>query len=908
MSKRIKSALFFTFVGEATKTKTIFYHTMNLHLQIHYNTTWGQQLCVVLRYQRRDGIEREQLLTMDTADGSLWQLDHVHHEQQRQRQAVWFEYHYELHDADHNVLRREWNVTPRRYYNHPDHNFTMDDQWRDYPLAQHYYTSAYRYTTKPQFSAADDMVRTPIFTRTILFRVSAPGLKPGEALALLGNQPPLGDWNERRYLPMHRLGLHDWVLSVSADGLRGQVEYKFVKIDTEHNTLLEWEQGNNRSVDADAIAPRQVHVVYGDSLHLQEPQWRKSGVVVPLFSLRTDHTWGVGDFGALRQMIDWCRQAGISVLQLLPVNDTTLSGRWEDSDPYNPVCSFALHPHYLDLHQVGELNDAELQQQFMRQQHELNAMATSDYEKVHLVKLSYLYHIYLQQGSQDFALQACQDFIQANDWWLTPYSQWQSEHDASNPPQFFVWLQYHLHSQFRTVADYARSQGVILKGDLAIGISRQGIDMEIAPGVFDADNSIGTPPDRDNPHGSNWQFPAYRWAEAPELCTQWWRKRLEWMAQYFDAVRVDHVLGFFRLWQIPAHALSATLGHYAPSQPLSVDEIGYYGLPFRHEYMTRPFINDTILTRIFGIHTQYVKDNFLHPGKYGHYHLRPEVATQQGVMQHFRGAGDEDSLWIREGLMQLLCNVLFVADENRPNHYHPRIHAYNAPVFHTLSDEEREAYMRLYNHYYYERHEHQWMTQAYQRLSTIFGDTSMLICVEDLGQMPHNAATVLDSMRMLTLQLPILPRQQEQEFNPFKQFPVRSVCTFSTHDMAPLRLWWQENPARAQRFYQSVLLHDAQAPQPISQPLAEEVIARLYYSPSMLCVISIQDLLAISTTPLSTLTGNRTVPQLQHERINNPADPYNHWNYRLPLTIEQLSLDSALLRKLQSLAKHSKRS
>ena len=379
----------------------------------------------------------------------------------------------------------------------------------------------------------------------------------------------------------------------------------------------------------------------------------------------------------------------------------------------------------------------------------------------------------------------------------------------------------------------------------------------------------------------------------------WFRRRMKHMEQYFDALRVDHILGFFRIWEIPDHAISGLLGHFSPALPLTVDEIEYFGLPFRKELYTRPFINDRQLDRLFGVHAQYVRDHFLVSKAYNLYDLKDDFNTQRKVAAYFGDRRDENSLWIRDGLMRLISNVLFVEDPRQSGMYHPRIGAINEPVFDVLSGEEKDAFVRLYNNFFYQRHSFFWGQQALKRLPAVMKESRMLLCAEDLGMLPDCVEPVLDQLRVLTLEIQQQPKQQGFEYAHLEANPIRSVCTISTHDMPSLRLWWQENPERRQRYYVTMLQKEGRAPEQLPAHLAEEIIARHLYCPSMLCLLSLQDWLAMD--------GELRSKLLQYERINTPSDPYNHWQYRMHLTIEELLAATKYNNKVKTMIQRSKR-
>ena len=870
---------------------------MKLKFTINYGTQWGESLHVLISYVSIDGTIRNSNLLMTTDDGVSWSIETSVLES-RQHPISSFSYYYQVEDGDGNVLRKEWTGVPRCYHFDSSKNYLLPDLWRDIPLQYHLYSSAYAVTAlgNPE-SHEVTAKRLPLYRKTIIFRVSAPQLRKGQSLAILGSHPALGDWNSARFLKMEPLGKFDWILSVNVDHVLLPLEYKYVIIDDETNALVAWEEGDNRTTEGlisseqNAFPDGSVLVAYGEGLRVKEHTWRAAGVVVPVFSLRSEHSYGVGDFGDLHRIVDWAEATGMKVIQLLPVNDTTSSHNWTDSYPYNIVSAFALHPHYLDLEALGNLRSKAKMTAYHRQQRELNALSFSDYEAVDRVKSEYVKEYFAEKGQQTLDSKEFKQWFADNKEWLEPYALWL---DTSAPLVYFI--QYHLHCQLKSAADYARSKGIVLKGDIPIGVNGNSVETKTHPDLFNLDSQTVAPPDAFSQNRQNWGFPTYRWNDG---LIKWLKLRLKWMAQYFDAFRIDHVLGFFRIWEIPADAIFGLMGHFSPSLPLAVSEIEYFGLPFRKDFMTRPFINDRVIERLFGIHAQYVKDNFLIPRSYGLYDLKSEFDTQKKIREYFEGRGDENSLWIRDGLYRVISYVLFLEDPRQPEMYHPRIGAFNEPVYEALSGEEKDAFMRLYNNYYYQRHNFFWGSEATRRLSEVFGDTNMLCCAEDLGMLPDCVAPVLDYQRILTLEIQSMPKQSGFEFTHLDGNPYRSVATFATHDMSPLRLWWEESPERTQRYYVTMLQKQGRAPEHLPAHLAEEIIARHLYCPSMLCMLSLQDWLAMD--------GELRSKNPREERINIPSDPYNRWKYRMHLTIDELIKADRYNNKVRTMIQRSKR-
>ena len=577
---------------------------MKLKFSIQYGTQWGQNLYVVITYRSSDHTEKTQRLMMVTTDGMEWSLETTVLES-RKHPITSFLYNYQVEDNDGNVIRKEWDAIPRIYYFDSSKDYVMADRWRDVPLQYHLYSKAYLTTMGLEDNDKVEPLRVPLYRKTILFRVSAPQLQKGQSVAIVGSHPALGSWNVARYLRMDSIGRFEWLLSVNVEAVLLPIEYKYVIVDDNTHAFVAWEEGDNRTTDgllpADQtmVPDGTVLVAYGESLRVKEQTWRAAGVVIPVFSLRTKESYGVGDFGDLRRLVDWCVATGMKVIQLLPVNDTTCSGNWSDSYPYNIVSAFALHPHYLDLEELGTLKSKTKMTAYHRQRQELNAIGYSDYEAVDRVKRSYVEEVFVERGQQTLDSQGFKLWYAENKEWLEPYAKWVSAKSSYSSAAVVYYVQYHLHIQLKSAADYARSKGIFIKGDVPIGVNGDSVETATHPEFYHLDAQTGAPPDAFSQNGQNWGFPTYNWKSG---LVEWFHRRLKWMEQYFDAIRIDHILGFFRIWEIPEDAVFGILGHFSPSLPMTVGEIEYFGLPFRKGLFTRPFIDDRVLDKLFGLH------------------------------------------------------------------------------------------------------------------------------------------------------------------------------------------------------------------------------------------------------------------------------------------------------------------
>ena len=540
-------------------------------------------------------------------------------------------------------------------------------------------------------------------------------------------------------------------------------------------------------------------------------------------------------------------------------------------------------------------------------------------------KLAYLRELFAQEGSKMMKTEAFKTFFEQNKDWLVPYAAFCHYRDMYGTASFTEWpdhktftekeresmsktttkiykevafwyfVQFNLDQQMRAAHAYARKQRVILKGDIPIGISRDGVEAWVEPKYF----NLGAPPDAFSADGQNWGFPTYNWDVMLADGCQWWVRRFRKMAEYFDAYRIDHVLGFFRIWEIPIDAVHGLLGQFSPSQGMSADEIRGYGLNFQEELMTRPFIADWVLDRIFGPHAQEVREHYVEHVHDDIYKMRPEYDTQRKVEKAFAGRTDEEDIWIRDGLYALISNVLFVRDRKDLSLYHPRIAVQNDLVYETLYEGDKQAFNRLYNDYYYRRNNDFWYHEAMKKLPRLVEATRMLVCAEDLGMVPDCVPWVMNELRILSLEIQSMPKDDKLVFGNLNNNPYRSVATISTHDMSTLRQWWDEDWERAQRYYSTVLWRGDAAPHPMPGWLARDIVANHLGCPSMLCLLSLQDWLAIDE--------NLRLPDADAERINIPANPRHYWRWRMHMTIEQLMQADSFNVKVRELVHNAAR-
>ena len=889
---------------------------MTVSFNIEYRTSWGEEVRIA-------GLLPESI-PMHTTDGIYWTAD-VELEVPKEGMTINYSYQIEQNQI---IIRKEWDSFPRRLFlsGNSKKKYQIKDCWKNIPEQLYYYSSAF---TEALLAHPDRAEIPPCHKKGLVIKAYAPRINKDYCLAICGNQKALGNWDPDKAIPMSDANFPEWQIELDASKLKFPLEYKFILYHKEEKKADCWENNPNRYLADPELKTNETLVISDRYAYFDIPVWKGAGIAIPVFSLKSENSFGVGDFGDLKRMIDWAVSTQQKVIQILPINDTTMTHAWTDSYPYNSISIYAFHPMYADIKQMGTLKDKSAAAKFNKKQKELNGLPAMDYEAVNQTKWEYFRLIFKQEGEKVLASGEFGEFFNANKEWLQPYAVFSYLRDAFQTPNFREWprhsvynaqdiekmcrpesvdyphialyyyIQFHLHLQLVAATKYAREHGVVLKGDIPIGISRNSVEAWTEPYYFNLNGQAGAPPDDFSVNGQNWGFPTYNWDVMEKDGYRWWMKRFQKMSEYFDAYRIDHILGFFRIWEIPMHAVHGLLGQFIPSIPMSREEIESYGLPFREEYLI-PYIHESFLGQVFGPHTDYVKQTFLLPAETpGVYHMKPEFTTQREVESFFAGKNDENSLWIRDGLYTLISDVLFVPDTKEKDKYHPRIGIQRDFIFRSLNEQEQNAFNRLYDQYYYHRHNEFWRQQAMKKLPQLTQSTRMLVCGEDLGMIPDCVSSVMNDLRILSLEIQRMPKNPMHEFGYLNEYPYRSVCTISTHDMSTLRGWWEEDYLQTQRYYNTMLGHYGTAPTVATPELCEEVVRNHLKSNSILCILSLQDWLSID--------GKWRNPNVQEERINVPSNPRNYWRYRMHLTLEQLMKAEELNDKVRELIKYTGR-
>ncbi len=872
---------------------------MKITFTINYRTRWGESLYIYGDIPALGGGDPSKAIPMTLIGSDNWELSG-----EFTNLPDKFGYNYFV--LNENGFRRdEWGG---KHFFEKGKNIRkcrVFDTWQDLPPELPYYSSAF----------VDGILRRPrpdqpvrMTNETLRLRVASPMVKPEEILAVVGNCDYLGNWDPAQALRLNDSDFPYWSINLPLDRLPLPLEYKFVVINKEHPSDIVWEEGRNRIFN---LQPHTSETIIFNGLRFSNPRhnWRGAGTAIPVFSLRSEEDLGCGDFLDLKKMILWCEKTGQNILQTLPINDTTKTKTWTDSYPYSANSSFALHPMFLRPSAIGSLHDKKLREEFESRGAELNQLSQVDYEAVTTLKEEYTRALYRQLGKEQMKSPDFKSFVESNNHWLRPYAAWRTLRDRFNTPDsaqwkeysryseemverlenesgeefgFFFFQQYHLDRQLREVRDFAHLHSVVLKGDIPIGVGRESVDTWMNPRLFNMDCQAGAPPDDFSVLGQNWGFPTYNWEEMSLDGFRWWKDRFKKMAEYFDAYRIDHILGFFRIWQIPMDALHGLLGYFNPALPYSPEEMRHnYDFWINVDLQTNPLILEWMLTDFFGEWTNEAKERFLVPAGEGRYRLRQEFDTQRKVAQYFETIeNSEKNTRLEQALLGLIDDVLFIEDPYQKGHYHPRISAQFTYQYRILNDYERRCFDRLYNDFFYRRHNEFWAGKAMWKLPPIIFSTKMLTCAEDLGMIPACVPEVMNRLQILSLEIQRMPKDPNVRFGVTQTYPYNSVCTASTHDMSGLRGWWETDRNATQDYYNNVLGEPGEAPYFAEPWICDKILNRLLESPSMLCINPLQDWLA------SDGTLRRQNPK--EEQINEPSNPHHYWRYRMHLTLDHL--------------------
>ncbi|WCJ28700.1 4-alpha-glucanotransferase DPE2 [Euphorbia peplus] len=762
------------------------------------------------------------------------------------------------------------------------------------------------------------------------FKICCPNIEEDTCVYVIGSTAKLGQWKIQGALKLSYAGDSFWQGDVVIPRNDFPLRYRYCKYDKAENVSLETGQNRDLSIDSSKNPPQYIFLSDG---MMREMPWRGAGVAVPMFSVRSENDLGVGEFLDLKLLVDWAVESGFHLVQLLPINDTSVNGMWWDSYPYSSLSVFALHPLYLRVQALS----ANLQEDVKREIEEAKVRLDGkdvDYEATLAAKLSIAKKVFAQEKDLILKSSSFQQYFSENEEWLKPYaafcflrdffetsdhSQWgrfsyyskeKLEKLVSKDSLhydiicFHYYIQFHLHSQLSEAAEYARNKGVILKGDLPIGVDRNSVDTWVYPNLFRMNTSTGAPPDYFAKNGQNWGFPTYNWEEMSKDNYGWWRGRLTQMAKYFTAYRIDHILGFFRIWELPEHAMTGLIGKFRPSIPLSQEELEKEGI-WDFDRLSRPYIKQEFLQEKLGTSWTLIASNFLNEYQKGRYEFKEDCSTEKKIASKLKTFSEKSMLLesedtIRHNLFDLLKNIVLIRDPEDAKSFYPRFNLEDTTSFQDLDDHSKNVLKRLYYDYYFHRQDDMWRQNAMKTLPALLNSSDMLACGEDLGMIPACVHPVMQELGLIGLRIQRMPSEPDLEFGIPSQYSYMTVCAPSCHDCSTLRAWWEEDEERRCKFFKTFVGSDTLPPSTCTPDIARFFIRQHVEAPSMWAIFPLQDLLALKEEYM-------TRPATE-ETINDPTNPKHYWRYRVHVTMEALMKDKELKTIVRGLVSGSGRS
>jgi 4-alpha-glucanotransferase len=902
---------------------------MKLVFKIEYFTEFGQNLHLSGNIPELGSWDEGQAPSMHFVDNGKWELE-IFLDSEK---IDCLEYRYLIKDQRNNTAKAEWGSNRIFKFAHNRFfSYIFNDSWRSNTNPENpLYSSAF--TGNLWRRKSSKHVSSPKHINHV-FQLIAPRIDSDHVFCLIGDDKNLGSWNPEKAVKLDDSRYPFWRTEVFIEDHSRPLNYKYGIYSKKEKKFIGYEEGPNRVLDQKLSVIDNALLIKTDiNYNYPTGLWKGAGVAIPVFSLRTQNSFGVGEFMDLKVLVDWSVKTGLKLVQILPINDTIANHTWKDSYPYAAISVFALHPVYLNLLEMGKLSDKKLMETYVRKGSKLNKNDTVDYVSVMKLKSRYFKQLYDQDKKKFLNDKRYKKFFKENKDWLIPYAAFSCLRDRYGTPDFTKWeaysdydekeiqklvkpsnpdyddfavhyfIQFHLHLQLSKVVEYARSKGVILKGDLPIGIYRDSVDAWVEPKLYHMNKQAGAPPDAYSITGQNWRFPTYNWEEMANDNYAWWRRRLSQMAKYFDAYRIDHILGFFRIWEIPYDSIEGLMGVFNPAIPIYKDEIERRGIHFDYDRFCKPVIRDYILDELFGELKEEVISNFLDDTGNNNFQLKESFNTQRKVEDYFainKLNDEEKAIRIQFGLYTLIGNILFMEEPgSNGTAFHPKIAYHSTYSYKEMDDHTKKVLNDVYTHYFYHRQENFWREQAMVKLPAINRASDMLICGEDLGMVPDCVPGVMHELGILRLYIQRMPKETDSEFGHPAYAPYLSVASPSCHDMSTVRGWWEEDKERTQRFYNQIMGYDGSAPSVCEEWISEEVLQQHLFSSAMWAIFPIQDLVAIDKKL------KRKDPKV--ERINDPSNPDNLWRYRFHINLEDLVKAKEFNKKLLKMIQNADR-
>jgi 4-alpha-glucanotransferase len=871
---------------------------MILNFNIDYFTKYGENIEIVLSNENTF-----EVLLMNYKTNGKWQLNY-------DNKANYKNYYYQV--ASTGAAKKEWGVRSLPNFKKAKTIFIFD-QWNKANFPENYLSSNL-FKTNHKLKIKEN---TATFTHQL--RVKAPLFNNNYTLCILGNISELGNWQYDNAIIMNEVENDIYEVNLNLQKNSNIIEYKYGVYDIENNKVIFLEAGNNRSVLSNNLKDTvfvQNDVYFKYHTH-QLPKMK--GVAVPVFSLNSENGIGIGEFLDIKKLGDWASNVGLNLIQVLPINDTLANLKWTDSYPYAAISVYALNPIYINIQSLPYSFDKKTTKQIIEAQKTLNNNENIDLEKVIEIKFSLLRTIFETEKTKILKDKTFLNFINENEAWLKPYAAFCSLRDENKTINFSKWktlktydekkvnaffesnskyyeavnfyafIQYHLDQQLSESIDYIHSLNIKIKGDLPIGIYRHSLEAWKEPELFGLDFQAGAPPDDFAVLGQNWEFPTYNWERMQADNYTWWKNRFKALEKYFDAMRIDHILGFFRIWRIEDKHTQGIMGYFYPAVPINRAEFESREIPFYEENFCEPFITKDIINLVFEKDALEVYNNYFDEYN-GKITFKEQYNTQRKIENELNEKVENK---LKDKLLFLASNVLFLKEKrNNETVYHPRFNLKNTYTYQFLPQSIQNKIDTLYVDYFFNRQETLWQESAMEKLPILLQSTKMLICGEDLGFVPKCVPNVMDELAILSLQVQRMPNSDIAYHTPFNA-PYLSVVTPATHDTSTIRQWWEEDHEFTKKYYYNQLGGKGICPFNIEPQIMYDIINQHIKSPAMFSVIPLQEFLFLNP---ETTRDNK-----DDERINIPAIFPHYWRYRMQVKLEDLLNNQTLNETIKSL-------
>jgi len=882
---------------------------MQYFFSIEYFTVFGENIEIVCFNEKKS-----KTFPMEYHKNGIWKIHFNTLED-------FSHYYYQVNNTGSEIISKEWKERKIPIFEDkmPFKKLLINDFWNKANLPENYLNNKF-------FACKNQKYHSISFKKTYTHHIKLKAFLPtGYSFCILGNCTELGNWNPEKFEILTQTDFNTFEIKVNLAKIKHVIQYKFGLVDNSTHEFYQIENGENRilypNTENDTLLiNNEIYYKY----HTNNLP-KVAGVAVPVFSIRTENSFGIGEFSDLITFGNWAEKVGFSLIQVLPINDTIATHTWTDSYPYAAISVYALNPVYISIKNLPFKLNEVLENEYKEVEINLNNNEFVNWNSVLEYKFKYLHFIFEENSSTILKDKQYHLFLDDNRSWIEDYavfctlrdtyktanfnkwtalkkynkktikSYFVSTHKHFKDVHFHCFIQYYLHKQLMESIDFLHAKNIKLKGDLPIGIYRFSVEAWKEPKLFGMDFQAGAPPDDFAVLGQNWEFPTYNWEEMKKDNYQWWKNRFGALAKYFDAMRIDHILGFFRIWRMPIDAVQGILGYFYPAIPITKEEFAARGIPFYEDRFCKPFVNREILKDLFDDQSDVIFNEYFEEVN-SIIQFKQQYDNQRKIVNSF---SDKDNLTLGENLLKISANVLFLIEHTETGKvYHPRFNLKQTWAFQYLPFDIQQKINDLYVDYFFKRQDSLWKNAAMEKLPAIMQSSDMLLCGEDLGLVPDCVPKVMNDLGILSLQVQRMPSENIPFYNP-EIAPYLSVVTPATHDTSTVRQWWEEDKNLTSNYFYNQLKFNGEVPEHCTKEIMKTIIEQHLHSPAMFAVCPIQEFLALT---------NETMNQkIDNERINIPSVFPHEWKYRIHVPIENLLKNDTFNHEVKEIIELSKR-